>query len=196
MEKKKYAKEIVSWVIIVFSAFILAFLIDSKVYAKVTVEHSSMENTLFEGQQLIVDIINYDKPERGDIIIFYPNEERGNLADSFRRYIDGYIEVFTGVEKHERYVKRVIGVEGDEVDVKDGFVYVNGTRMEEPYVKGITEPRDFKLPCIIGKNEIFVMGDNREVSEDSRAFGPISLEQVEGEAAFRIYPFNKMGKIE
>lgn len=195
-DKKKLGKEIVSWVLVVLSAFTLAFLIDSKVFAKVTVEYSSMENTLFEGQQLMVNIIGFNKPDRGDIIIFFPNEKMGNLADSFKRYIDGYVELFTGIEKHERYVKRVIGIEGDEIDIRNGAVYVNGNRQEEPYVKGITEPREYELPCTVGKDEIFVLGDNREVSEDSRAFGPISLDQVEGKAFFRVYPFNKMGKID
>lgn len=197
MDKKKLFREIKSWVLIVLVAFVMAFLIESEVFAKVTVEQSSMENTLFQNQQLIVNVLSYhfEKPKRGDIIIFFPDEKNGNLLNKFKRYIDGYSELFTGVEKHERYVKRVIGVEGDVIDIKDGSVYVNGEKLDEPYVNGITEPRDYKLPCTVGKDEIFVMGDHRQVSEDSRQFGPISLKQVEGKAFFRIYPFNKFGKI-
>lgn len=196
-KRKKILREIRSWVIMILCAFILAFFIESEVVAKVTVNQSSMENTLFADQQLLVNVFSYKfgSPKRGDIIIFFPEEENGSIMDKFNRYIDGYVELFTREEKHERYVKRVIGVEGDEVDIQDGSVYINGERLEEPYVNGRTEPKGYKLPCVVGKNEIFVMGDHRTVSEDSRSFGPINIKQVEGKAFFRIYPFNKMGKI-
>jgi signal peptidase I len=177
---------------------VLAFFVESEVFAKVTVEKSSMENTLFENQQLMVDVLSYSfhKPERGDIIIFFPNEENGNIINKFKRYLDGYASLLTGEEdKHEKYVKRVIGIEGDVVDIKDGFVYVNGNKLEEPYANGITESKTFELPYTVGKNELFVLGDNREISLDSRYFGPINLNQVEGRAFYSVYPFNKFGKI-
>jgi signal peptidase I len=198
MDKKKLITEIRSWAIVLAAAFILAFIIDSEVFAKVTVEQGSMENTLFEDQQLLVDIISYDfhKPERGDIIIFFPEETRGNLLDSARRFVDGYAELFTGIEKHTKYVKRIIGLEGDVIDIRDGYVYINGTRQEEHYVNGITEPREFELPYTVGKNELFVLGDNREISSDSRSFGPIRMNQVMGRAFYRVYPFKKFGKID
>lgn len=194
---KKILKEIRNWAIMILIAFILAFLIESEVMAKVTVEQSSMENTLFENQQLMVNVFSYqfNSPKRGDIIIFFPDERNGSILDKFGRYIDGYVELFTHEEKHERYVKRVIGIEGDVVDIRDGFVYLNDEKQEEPYVNGRTEPRGFMLPYTVGKDEIFVMGDHRTVSEDSRSFGPVSLRQVEGKAFFRIFPFDKIGKI-
>lgn len=196
-KKSKIVKEIRSWALVIIGAFFFAFLINSEVLAKVIVDQSSMENTLITGQQLFVDVVSYhfEEPKHGDIIIFFPDEEKGNLVDSFVRYMDGYKELFTGKEYHERYVKRVIGVAGDTVDIQDGYVYVNGDKKEEAYVKGITEVRSFELPYTVQEGELFVMGDNREVSMDSRAFGPISLKQVEGKAFFRVYPFNRMGKI-
>lgn len=197
-KKSKIIKEVRSWVLVILGAFIFAFLINSEVVAKVIVDQSSMENTLHTGQQLFVNVASYhfDDPEQGDIIIFFPNEEKGNLMDSFVRYIDGYRELFTKIEYHERYVKRVIGVAGDTVDIKEGSVYINGNKLEEPYVNGITEQREFDLPYTVQEGELFVMGDNRDVSMDSRAFGPISIKQVEGKAFFRVYPFSMMGKIE
>jgi signal peptidase I len=194
-KKSKIFKEIRSWVLVILGAFFFAFLINSEVLAKVIVDQSSMENTLFTGQQLFVDVASYhfEEPKQGDIIIFFPNEEKGNLMDSFARYIDGYRELFTKIEYHERYVKRVIGVAGDTVDIKDDSVYINGEKLEEPYVNGITEVREFEVPYTVKEGELFVMGDNRDVSMDSRAFGPISLKQVEGRAFFRVYPFGKMG---
>ena len=195
--KNKLWKEIRSWVLIIFGSFVFAFLINSEVLAKVIVEQSSMENTLFQNQHLLVDEFSYkfDEPDRGDIIIFLKDEEKGNLGDSFIRYIDGFKSLFTKEELHERYVKRVIGIEGDVVDIKDGYVYVNGEKLEEDYANGLTYPREFTLPYQVAHNELFVLGDNREVSSDSRAFGPISLKQVEGKAFFRVYPFHKVGKI-
>ena len=196
-DKKKLYKEIRSWVLVIIGAFVFAFFINSEVMAKVIVEQSSMENTLFENQQLIIDEISYKfkQPEHGDIIIFLKDEKKGNIIDCFFRYTDGFKELFTGEDLHTRYVKRVIGVEGDVIDIKDGYVYVNGVKQDEPYTNGITETRQFPLPYTVGKNELFVMGDHRTVSQDSRAFGPISMDQVEGKAVYRVYPFNKMGKI-
>ncbi len=196
-KKSKIIREIRSWAIVILGSFFLAFLINSEVLAKVIVDQSSMENTLFSDQQLFVDVFSYhfNPPKQGDIIIFFPNEDKGNLIASFGRYLDGYKELFTKVEYHERYVKRVIGVEGDTVDIKDGNVLVNGEKLEEPYVNGISEVNEFELPYTVGKGELFVMGDNREVSMDSRAFGPISIRQVEGKAFYRIYPFSELGKI-
>jgi signal peptidase I len=98
-------------------------------------------------------------------------------------------------EKSNKLVKRVIGVAGDEVDIKDGYVYLNGKKLEEPYTKGETMPKEFKLPFKVGENELFVLGDNRLVSKDSRKFGPIDYNQVEGKAIYRIYPFSQIGKI-
>lgn len=197
-DKNKILKEVRSWALIILGSFIFAFFINTEVMAKVIVEKSSMENTLLENQHLIVDELsyNFNQPERGDIIIFLRDENKGNIIDCFVRYIDGFKELFTDEELHTRYVKRVIGVEGDVVDIKDGAVYVNGVKIEEPYENGVTEPGEFALPYTVGENELFVMGDHRTVSEDSRAFGPISIDQVEGKAVLRVFPFNVAGKIE
>ena len=197
-DKSKLFKEIRSWVLIILGAFILAFFINSEVLAKVVVEHGSMENTLFANQQLLVNEFSYHftQPKKGDIIIFFPEEEKGNIIVRFDRYLDGIKEMFTKKSEHARYVKRVIGVEGDVIEIKDGYVFVNDEKIDEPYTNGLTEPKGYELPCTVGKDELFVMGDHRTVSEDSRAFGPISLDQVIGRAFYRVYPFGEMGKIQ
>ncbi|HCA70090.1 MAG TPA: signal peptidase I [Lachnospiraceae bacterium] len=158
-----------------------------------------MENTLFEGQQLIVNKLSYtfDEPKRGDIIIFLENEEKGNIIDNFIRSVKNRFSSSDEIAaEQERLVKRVIGVAGDEIDIQNGYVYINGERLEESYVNGITLPGNVKLPITVGEGELFVIGDNREVSRDSRDFGPIDVKQVEGKAVFRVYPFNQIGKVE
>lgn len=200
-DKKKVLKEIRSWFFTILGALLLVFILNSKVFAKYQVQQSSMENTLFNKQQLIIDKLSYNfiKPERGDIVIFLENEKKGTIIDDTLRTIDEFTSKFdkneNSIEKHSRLVKRVIGVAGDEIDVKDGYVYLNGKKLVEPYVKGETEVGEFKLPVVVGANELFVLGDNRIVSVDSRAFGLIDCNQVEGRVKFRVYPFNQMGKI-
>ncbi|HBY71484.1 MAG TPA: signal peptidase I, partial [Lachnospiraceae bacterium] len=135
--------------------------------------------------------------KRGDIIIFLENEEKGNIIDNFIRSVKNRFSSSDEIAaEQERLVKRVIGVAGDEIDIQDGYVYINGERLEESYVNGITLPGNVKLPITVGEGELFVIGDNREVSRDSRDFGPIDVKQVEGKAVFRVYPFNQIGKVE
>ena len=197
--EKPILKEIGSWIIVIVVALVLSLFIDSTIIAKAEVEQSSMENTLFEGQQLIVNKLSYafDEPKRGDIIIFLENEEKGNIIDNFIRSVKNRFSSSDEIAaEQERLVKRVIGVAGDEIDIQDGYVYINGERLEESYVNGVTLPGNVKLPITVGEGELFVIGDNREVSRDSRDFGPIDVKQVEGKAVFRVYPFNQIGKVE
>jgi signal peptidase I len=197
--EKPILKEIGSWIVVIVVALVLSLFIDSTIIAKAEVEQSSMENTLFEGQQLIVNKLSYtfDEPKRGDIIIFLENEEKGNIIDNFIRSVKNRFSSSDEIAaEQERLVKRVIGVAGDEIDIQNGYVYINGERLEESYVNGITLPGNVKLPITVGEGELFVIGDNREVSRDSRDFGPIDVKQVEGKAVFRVYPFNQIGKVE
>lgn len=200
-DKKNIIKEISSWIFPILLAFFIVTLLNSKVFAKVQVQQSSMETTLFPYQQLIIDKFsyNFEEPKKGDIIIFLENEEKGSIFDETLRTIDNIISVFDNNKdkngKSSRLVKRVVGIEGDEVDIKDGYVYINGKKLNEAYVKGVTLPEEFKLSVKVGENKLFVLGDNREVSKDSRKFGLIDYKQVEGKAIYRIYPFDKIGKI-
>lgn len=200
-KKNKIGKEIGSWAIVFFAALAISFLFNSKAYGNVQVQQSSMENTLYNNQRLIVDELCYrfNKPERGDIITFYKYENKGTLVNDFTRYIDNLVfkikhgdEIY---EEHERLIKRVIGIEGDVIVIKDGLVYRNGEKLDETYVKGDTMPKGLQSPITVGKNELFVLGDNRVVSVDSRELGLVNIKQVEGKAIYRLYPFNKAGKI-
>jgi signal peptidase I len=159
-----------------------------------------MNNTLHDGQRLIVDELSYDfsKPQRGDIITFYPNETKGTIFNDFNRYvtsIENRIKNADPQDEHERLIKRVIGIEGDVIDIKDGSVYRNGEKLDEPYAVGTTDTNGMQFPVTVGKDELFVLGDNREVSRDSREIGMVKISHVEGKAFFRIYPFGKVGSI-
>ncbi|EPY2272028.1 signal peptidase I [Clostridium sporogenes] len=201
MDKRKVKKEIQSWIFSILGAILIAGLVNSKVFAKVRVQQNSMENTLLTNEQLVVDKLSYNfaEPKKGDIIIFHENKEKGTIAEDTLDMVDNIISIFNNnndsIEKDDRLIKRVIGIPGDEIDIKDGHLYLNGKKLEESYVKGETIEREFKLPIKVSENKLFVLGDNRMISKDSRMFGLIDYKQVEGKAIYRVYPFNHVGKV-
>lgn len=197
IEKKKIIKEIRGWSFSILGAFFIVVLLNNKVFAKVKVEQRSMENTLYSGQQLIIDKLTYNFAEakRGDIIIFLKYGEKGTLVDEAVMVANNIKSLFQEVDKDERLVKRVIGIPGDEVDIREGYVYVNGEKLNESYAKGETFSAEIEFPINVPDNKLFVLGDNRPMSEDSRAFGLINYNQVEGKVAFRVFPLNKIGTI-
>ena len=178
------------------SIIVLSF-INTKVFAMAKVQQSSMENTLYNDEKLILDKLSYNfvKPERGDIIIFLKDEEKGNVLEESHKYIKEVTSFNHFADNRTRYVKRVIGIEGDEINISSGYVYINGEKLEELYIKGKTYNRDIEFPIVVGENQFFVLGDNREVSEDSRDFGLINLNQIEGKATFRIFPLERFGSL-
>lgn len=197
----KKIKSLVSWIGIIAIVLTCSLFLQSEVFAGVTVNQSSMKNTLIANQRLIIDKLSYQfsEPERGDIIVFLKNGVKGSTSNEMHRNMELFMNLFMKKneinEKHEMYVKRVIGIPGDTVDIKDGFVYVNGNKLTEDYVKGTTFAGEITLPLTVEKNQVFVMGDNREVSVDSRAFGTVDYDRLEGKVAFRIFPLNKVGTV-
>ena len=167
-------REIKEWSIALVAAVIIAMLIQTYIYAQSEVHNVSMQNTLVAGQRLIEDKWTYrfHMPRHGDIVII--NEP----------------------ESEVRLVKRVIALPGDHLDVREGFVYLNGEQVKEPYSKGLTNTGRYSLPITIAQGQLFVMGDNRENSYDSREFGPIAITSIEGRAVFRIWPLAVFGGLE
>lgn len=201
MDMKKVVRKSLNWISFILFAFIGSMLIQSVVFVNATVNQSSMQNTLYHKQKMIVDKLSYEfsDPNRGDIVIFLKKGEKGNIGIEMLRNMELFVNKFIKSEeieaKHEMLVKRVIGIAGDVVDIQDGFVYVNGSKLIESYAKGSTYKDKLELPITVGDNQLFVLGDNREVSVDSRKFGMVDFNQLEGKAVFRSYPINKMGKI-
>lgn len=197
MKGKIVIREIRGLLLTIVGSIIVLSIINTKVFAMAKVQQSSMENTLYSDEKLIVDKLSYNfvKPERGDIIIFLKDEEKGNVLEESYKYIKEVTSFNHLADNRTRYVKRVIGIEGDEISISSGHVYINGEKIEELYIKGETYNRDIKFPIVVGENEIFVLGDNREGSQDSRDFGLINLNQIEGKAIFRLFPLDRFGSL-
>lgn len=173
--KKSWIRELRDWCVTFGIAIAAALLIQNYAFAQTEVKNISMQKTLVEGQRLIEDKISYhfETPNRGDIVI-----------------IDG-------PESDKRLIKRVIGLPGDTLDfTADGHVSVNGQVLNEPYVKGLTYADGMKVPYTVPAKSVFVMGDNRENSQDSRMIGPIALSSLEGRAVFRLWPLSKFGQLD
>lgn len=185
------------WVLCIVAAFIIVSFLNSEVYALTQVKQYSMENTLVEGERLYIDKVNYhfSEPKAGDIIVFLEGETRDNFYERLQYVVKDMEMKIHKETRRNRFVKRVIGVPGDEIDIKDGKVYVNGELIKESYVKGITYKNVQELPMVIPEGKLFVMGDNRERSNDSRAFGLVDYNSIEGQVIFRIWPLNKLGRL-
>jgi len=195
--KKSVMRELLEWTGSILGAVVFALLIHSFAFAQSEVRMSSMEDTLVQGQRVIEYKLGYylTRPQRGDIIIL--NREKGNkgLADVFLSNVKEMYEGLLGIQNDDHLIKRVIGIPGDLIDIRDGYLYINGVQQSEPYIKGQTDSKEMEVPATVPPGSVFVMGDNREVSLDSRSFGFVRYDQVEGKAVFRIWPLDKFGKI-
>lgn len=176
--KKSVIGETVSFILYIAVVFLVTFLVIHYVGQRTQVSGSSMEYTLSDGDNLIVDKISYRfyEPERFDIIVF-----------PFQQEEDTY------------YIKRIIGLPGETVQIgEDGTILINGMELEESYGREvIQEPGAAAEPLTLREGEYFVLGDNRNASSDSRdpSVGMIRREDIVGRAWLRIYPFDKVGFI-
>lgn len=100
--------------------------------------------------------------------------------------------------RNKNYIKRIIAIAGDHVAIKDGTVYVNGTALQEDYVLPVKDTLSSDMELVVPEGKVFVMGDNRNGSKDSRSteVGPVDYHTIIGKAYFRLYPLSKLGPIE
>ncbi len=174
----KVMKEIISTLLYLLLVLCLTWLIIQFVGQRTEVDGGSMEPTLYNGDNLIVDKISYrfHDPERFDIIVF----------------------PFKYKEK-TYYIKRIIGLPGETVQIDlQGNIYINGELLAEGYGREVIKPENIGLamePVVLGEDEYFVLGDNRNNSSDSRieAVGNIKREDIIGKAWLRIWPFERIG---
>ncbi len=163
---------------IIFFAFvcILSFLFVTYIGQRTTVSGSSMENTLYDGDNLMVDKLSYrfSEPKRYDIIIFPPKDKGDTL-----------------------YIKRIIAKPGETIRIDmEGKIYINNVVLKEDYGNEIIKNPGIAIdPITLGDDEYFVLGDNRNNSADSRIaqVGLVHRKEIVGRAFIRIYPFNKIG---
>lgn len=197
MNYKKIINEIKAIALTILGSIIIVAIVNTEVIASAKVQQESMENTLYNDEKLIVDKVSYNftAPKREDIIIFFDNEEKGNMFQEGYKYLKEMASISYNIDTRTRLVKRVIGIPGDEVEIKDGQVYLNGNVLEEDYVKGETYSNNNDFSIKVEEDTVFVLGDNREVSKDSRNFGLVKINQIEGRAVFRMSPFNRFGFI-
>ncbi len=150
---------------------VILFVVVNMLTARIRVEGDSMEPSLVDGQFVIVNKLAYSlqDPQRGDIIVFrFPlNPER-------------------------RFIKRIIGLPGDHVQVQDGQVFIEGNLLNEPY---LAVPPAYNDRWDVGLNQVFVLGDNRNNSSDSQNWGALALEDIIGKAFLVYWPMDSMGWI-
>lgn len=178
--------------VLIGTAMIIAFVIKTFVAQAFYIPSGSMLPQLQIGDRVVVSKLAYrlHDPNRGDIVVFdAPNQL--DVADDRPlpgRIVKGFLEsIGLSTPSTEEYIKRVIGLPGERVEGRDGRVYVNGRELVEPYLPQGPTTRDFDAR-ILGDDELFVMGDNRENSADSRIFGPIKASTVVGRAFVRVWP--------
>lgn len=192
--KKTVGQEILSWVLTILVAVIAALLIRSFVFEPVRVDGASMNDTLADGEIMFVTKFDYsstwlsmpwqsnDAKEKAPRFTFGGNPQR----------FDVVICRYPG-RGDTNFVKRVIGLPGDTIELKEGYLYVNGEKYDEPYISD--EYRDGWLnntnPFTVPEGQYFVMGDHRDNSNDSRSVGPIDRNMIVGHVRHVVFPFNK-----
>lgn len=166
--KKSIAGNVFDWIHIFFVAIIIAGVLNSFVFQLIRIEQTSMVPTFFSGEKVLLSkaALWFDEPKSGDIVVFYDITSNQNL------------------------IKRVIGVPGDTIEIKDHAVYRNGTKLNEPYLRETMNGSMSEI--VIPSGKYFCLGDNRNVSIDSRSIGPIAIDKILGKVIFRFEGFTSV----
>ncbi len=215
MELSAKTKNILEWIFCFIIALVIALLIRFFIGTPTMVQQPSMYPTLKPGERLILNRLvrtTHQMPSRGDIITFeaptsdsyiYPNDfdannviakyshEPNTLWGKFVHYI---LEL-----GRDSYIKRVIALPGEHIKIENGKVYINDVELQEDYLReGITTSTQNRAYCdlVVPENCVFVMGDNRPESTDSRNFGCIPLEKIESKVWIRFWPLNLFGSVQ
>lgn len=179
MYRNSMRNEILDWAIHILIPLIMALAVVAFVMQRIIVYGYSMEPTLKEGDNLLVEKISprLRKFEYGDIVLIDVERPHG---------------------EKKTIIKRIIALENDTVEIRDGKVYVNGEIITEPYIKGnyTLERNPEYSKMVVPEGKVYVLGDNREAFiTDSRTLGAIDVDRIIGKAVLRIYPFNKFGTL-
>ena len=179
---KKYiqndiVRNILEWVISISIAVVIFLLINNFVFKSAQVQGASMEPTYTHQDRVIVNrfIFNFTDPQLGDVIAFP-----------------------YAADPTQQYIKRIVGMPGDEMDMRDGFVYRNGVRLDDAFSGYRAFHGTVTFPLTVEEDRFFVLGDNRQISEDSRfhAVGNVPREDILGRVGFRWFPLNRFGFVD
>lgn len=212
MNSKNILKEIWEWIYCIAIAIVIALLVKYFLFTPTVVQMDSMYPTLKQGDRLILNrtVATFKvKLKRGDIITFE--------APLKERYLAGEVDLKNPIAKYDNskkslwkkftynvleigkrnYIKRVIGLPGEHVQISDGKVYIDGNLLNENYLDEsvTTEAPGGFYDIIVPQNSLFVMGDHRSVSLDSRSFGCVPYDKIESRVSFRFWPLNKFGNV-
>lgn len=193
MQDRKRKLAVISWIRQFILIIVLTLVISVFFFQTYDINDVSMEPTFdCQGNRVIIFLTPYifrAVPERGDIVII------DSRVDRKRSLLDRLIEsplpaLLAGPDRKHLWIKRVVGLPGDHLEFIMGRVYVNGELLAESYVK---EKMALEYePLVVPDGNIFVLGDNRNHSSDSRQIGPVPLENIQGRVIFRFLPFAKM----
>ena len=191
-ENKQFKRDLFDWIEVLVHAILAVVLCFSFLFRIATIDGDSMMNTLVNGERVVINNIFYT-PKIGDIVVISRNKEN---------------DVYDKNPQDKPIIKRIIATEGQSVDIdfEQGIVYVDGVELDEPYTKPMQPYEkyakyDIQFPVTVDEGCVFVLGDNRPVSLDSRSsqigeYGMIDTRYILGHAVFRVFPFNKIGKID
>lgn len=165
-------RQLIEWGVVIAAALITALVLRLVVVQAFSIPSESMERTLLIGDRVLVNKMNKDA-HRGDVIVF--ERPKGEEASAIKDLI-----------------KRVIGLPGDTIEARDGKLFVNGKQLDEPYLQPGTITY-MEHPVTVEADHVWVMGDNRQKSRDSRFFGAIPKSSIIGHAFVRVWPPNRFG---
>ncbi|MGL4649302.1 MAG: signal peptidase I, partial [Caldilineaceae bacterium] len=166
-----FVRELVETIVLA----LLLFLVIRQVVQNYRIESHSMEPNFYEGQFVLVNKLAYrlGEPHRGEVVVFHN-------PDNVK----------------EDYIKRIIGLPGDSIEVIGDRIVINGQELAQPFAHNLNTEGSYFGPTVVPEDSLFVMGDNRPRSSDSRAIGPIDQDLVVGKAWLRIWPFNLFGLVQ
>lgn len=184
-KKRSFHSYLLEGLVYIAIIIVCVYVVPNYVVQRTVVSGDSMQNTLHDEESLLVDKLSYrfTDPKRYDIIVFYPK----------------------GRDVEEYYVKRIYGLPGETIQIKNDDIYIDGELIEDPYAKDSMDSAGIaETPYTLADDEYFVLGDHRSVSIDSRITpddplegpGPVKFENIAGKAFLRIWPLNKFGTLD
>lgn len=178
---------------------LLIFVAVRQVVLNFRVDGHSMDPNLHNGEMLLVNRRSYSEINPASLINWIPGIDiNGHDYEPFGGVNRGDIIVFNPPNGDKPYIKRIIGLEGDVISFQGGYVYINGVKLDEPYIDGaITNcpTSSCRIPVTVGPGQVYVLGDNRGNSEDSRYFGPFDINSIIGKAWITYWPLGDLGSV-